>query len=448
MRIGWTTTSTLEEATKLASVSVKIGLAACAQIDGPVHSYYMWQGKLENSQEYRVTFKFLEKNASRLEDWIKENHAHEIPQWITIQADYVLPAYLNWMVGDSRDDSGRTVNLQQAVELSKLGNSLLRKRRFVEAEKTFRKALEYDSDNTYILVGLADLCRELHRFTESTDFYERTLALDPTNIFALRGMGDAYRGMDQSEKAHAYWKRYLEQNKDDIHVMTRLADSYLKLGNFKESEGYYLQALNVNGKDKYALLGLGNLYYKMGDQDHALLYFEKLLSLDGSYVAVLTMVGNIFRRRKEYDRASTYYEKAIQLEPGNTFALYGMGDSLRGLKNHEQAIQWWLKILDKEPQNQNLRSRVADAFYFLDRFDEAADHYHKSLAVGFDPYALLGLSRVYRHKGVLDEAEACCEKVLTQIPDDARFLEEMALVCDQKGDSEKAEEIRARIQGE
>ncbi|OKY77020.1 MAG: hypothetical protein BM485_00445 [Desulfobulbaceae bacterium DB1] len=438
MYIGWTTVSSREDAEKLAREAVSEKLVACAQVEGPIRSFYLWQENLKSEEEYRIVFKFLAKNAGRLEIWLKGNHPYEVPQWITVQAEHVLAEYLQWAKGNLQSDH------KKAIELSRQGSEFLKKRQWKDAEATFLEALEVDSENTYVLVGLGDVHRETGKFHKAIGFYEKTLEIDPLNMFALRGVGDSYRGLGQAGKAVSYWQRYLEQNQDDIHVLTRLADSYVKTGNFAESEGLYLKALSLDQTDKYALRGIGNLYYKLADHDKALAYFEKFIALDDTYIAVLTMAGNIYRRRKQYEKAAYFYEKALKQEPWNIFALYGMGDSQRGMKNHEGSIACWLKILEKEPQNQNLHSRVGDALVILGKLDDAMDHYRKSLKVNYDMFALLGMAKVHRLKKEYGEAENYLLQILEKNKDEERTLAELIHLYDETGEDAKARAIRAR----
>ncbi|MBI5558597.1 MAG: divalent cation tolerance protein CutA [Deltaproteobacteria bacterium] len=439
MYIGWTTVASREDAEKIAREAVQERLVACAQIDGPIRSFYLWQDKLTSDEEYRITFKFLAKNGGKLEVWLKENHPYELPQWVTVQAEHVLAEYLHWAKGNMQSDH------KKAIELSRQGSEFLKKRCWKEAENSFLEALEIDSENSYVLVGLGDLHRETGKFHKAIGFYEKTLELDPLNMFALRGVGDSYRGLGQAGKAITFWQRYLEQNSDDIHVLTRLADSYVKMGNFSESETLYLKALSLDGTDKYALRGIGNLYYKLADHDKALAYFEKFIALDDTYIAVLTMAGNIYRRRKQYERAVVFYEKALKQEPWNIFALYGMGDSQRGMRNYEESVSFWLKILEKEPQNQNLHSRVGDALVILGRLDEAITHYQQSMKTGFDQFAVLGMAKACRLKKAFGEAEKHCSQLLEKIPEDERTLSELLALYEDMGEKQKAEEIRRRL---
>nr|MBF0221146.1 divalent cation tolerance protein CutA [Desulfobulbaceae bacterium] len=444
MNIGWTTVANAGDAENMARELVEAHLAACVQIDGPITSFYRMDGHVENEQEYRVTVKFVSENTEKIEAWINDNHPYDIPQWLSISAERVNYSYRKWAESGVEQKTGHKPK-KDVLRLSKLGRNYLRKRRFHEAENVFLEALELDSKNAYILVGLGDTTRELKKYEGSISYYEKVLEFDSVNVFALRGIGDAYRGILQHKKAIPYWLRYLECNKDDIYVMVRLAESFNKTGNFEKAEAFYLKALAVNPEDKYALLGLGSLYYKIEDDEKALQLFEKLLGLDGGYVAVLTMVGNIYRRRKEYETAAEYYEKATSIEEWNTFALYGLGDSHRGLGNLEKAVFWWSKILHNEPNNQDLLTRVGDAMMNMDRSAESLEHYMRSLQVGFDLYALLGMSRLHRNHGDWLDAERCCLEILEKVPAHQRSLTELIEIYKGMGNKDKVNEIQSII---
>ena len=112
----------------------------------------------------------------------------------------------------------------------------------------------------------------------------------------------------------------------------------------------------------------------------------------------------------------------------------------------EKAVYWWGKILDQEPDNQTLWTRVGDALVSLDRFDDAVRHYHSSLKVGHDLYAVLGLARVAHKQGDFDKAVYHCEQALDVDKDNIRALETLARIYDDAGDSDKAQATRDRIE--
>lgn len=101
MFIAWTATANREDADRLAKGAVETHLAACAQVEGPVTSHYHWEGKLEQTVEFRICFKYLPANASQLGNWVHKHHPYAIPEWIEVSAENVGEKYLSWAMANS-----------------------------------------------------------------------------------------------------------------------------------------------------------------------------------------------------------------------------------------------------------------------------------------------------------------------------------------------------------
>jgi len=94
--VGWTTFSDDAGARHFAREIVESRLAACAQVSSPVESSYVWEGKFCAEREWRVTVKFLGRNATAVATFIRNRHPYAVPQWVAVRADYWLPEYLEW----------------------------------------------------------------------------------------------------------------------------------------------------------------------------------------------------------------------------------------------------------------------------------------------------------------------------------------------------------------
>lgn len=99
--VGWTTVASRDDATRLADEIVSRGLAACVQIEGPIHSTYRWDGKIERSEEFRLTLKFLGTQQGSLENYLLGHHPYEAPEWVVVRAEKVGEKYLSWARANS-----------------------------------------------------------------------------------------------------------------------------------------------------------------------------------------------------------------------------------------------------------------------------------------------------------------------------------------------------------
>ena len=91
-----TTTNSQENAEEIAKILVTDGLAACVQIDS-VTSFFKWEGKVSNEEEYRLMIKANTHNYRQIEEIIVKTHTYTLPQIIQLDIDNSLPAYFNWV---------------------------------------------------------------------------------------------------------------------------------------------------------------------------------------------------------------------------------------------------------------------------------------------------------------------------------------------------------------
>ena len=96
MFIAWTTLATRTDAEILATEVVSLGLAACAQVEGPIVSFYTWQGRPERTEEFRLCLKCLPDKLPALEAQVLGHHPYDTPEWIVVRADRVGEKYLSW----------------------------------------------------------------------------------------------------------------------------------------------------------------------------------------------------------------------------------------------------------------------------------------------------------------------------------------------------------------
>ncbi len=92
-----TTTDTAAEAEAIAQTLLESKVAACVQITSPVKSYYWWQGKIENADEFVCSIKTTSAQYPNVEDVIKEVHSYDEPEIIAVPITHGSESYLKWI---------------------------------------------------------------------------------------------------------------------------------------------------------------------------------------------------------------------------------------------------------------------------------------------------------------------------------------------------------------
>lgn len=89
-------------AEKLAEALVRNRLAACVNILAPCRSVYRWKGEVQHDEEHPLLIKTTQERYAALEAKIRKSHPYELPEIVAVPIERGLPAYLDWVAGETK----------------------------------------------------------------------------------------------------------------------------------------------------------------------------------------------------------------------------------------------------------------------------------------------------------------------------------------------------------
>jgi periplasmic divalent cation tolerance protein len=91
------TTSSYEEARKIADTLVDRKKAACVNIVPKVNSLFRWKGKIEEAEESLMVVKTRAELFPEVVSLVKSIHSYEVPEIIALPVVEGNPDYLEWL---------------------------------------------------------------------------------------------------------------------------------------------------------------------------------------------------------------------------------------------------------------------------------------------------------------------------------------------------------------
>jgi periplasmic divalent cation tolerance protein len=91
------TTSSAEEAGKIAEALLEARKAACVNIVPKIISRYWWQGKIEHEEESLLIIKTKASVLDEVAALIKRNHSYETPEVVAIPITGGSANFLEWL---------------------------------------------------------------------------------------------------------------------------------------------------------------------------------------------------------------------------------------------------------------------------------------------------------------------------------------------------------------
>jgi len=86
-------------AERLARTLVERRLAACVNLLAPCRSVYRWEGAVQQEDEHPLLIKTTAARYAALEEAIRADHPHDVPEIIALPVERGLAGYLEWVAG-------------------------------------------------------------------------------------------------------------------------------------------------------------------------------------------------------------------------------------------------------------------------------------------------------------------------------------------------------------
>ena len=146
-----------------------------------------------------------------------------------------------------------------------------------EAITAYKKALEYDPENTKLLMILGNVLQGQGKVEEAIEYFELAVSYGDEDV--LPAVGAAYMSMDCFEEAKTVLIRYAKNNPLDVKTNYYLSKCSYELGQTEAALMYVENALMAaNGDyDDLLLYQAAVLYEDAGDWDRALEYMEEYI---------------------------------------------------------------------------------------------------------------------------------------------------------------------------
>ncbi len=94
-----------EEAARIGRTLVVERLAACANVVGPIHSVYRWQGAVEEAAEHLLLVKARAADLPALEARVRALHSYQVPEVVALRVTAGSAPYLAWLAESTARDA-------------------------------------------------------------------------------------------------------------------------------------------------------------------------------------------------------------------------------------------------------------------------------------------------------------------------------------------------------
>ena len=100
--VVFSTFPSADKAAEVARTLVTEGLAACANLVGPVRSIYKWKGELQDDTETLAVIKTTRETFPAMNARLVELHPYEVAEVIALPVEAGHAPYLDWIAAETQ----------------------------------------------------------------------------------------------------------------------------------------------------------------------------------------------------------------------------------------------------------------------------------------------------------------------------------------------------------
>ncbi|UCD17109.1 MAG: tetratricopeptide repeat protein [Candidatus Zixiibacteriota bacterium] len=313
----------------------------------------------------------------------------------------------------------------------------------------------------------------MKRYEDAEKYARLALEIKPDYLDPLLSLGHIYYALKRPDSAEEYYKKYLDAHeaylKSPVNeqiillsIQARHVAYYhlgllkLQQGAYSDAEAYLLKALQELDPYLDSYLALTRIYLERKEVDKAITYIEKELAWHPDSDLAHLYKGRYFVLIDQRQVAEKYYLKALELTADSAEVLRQAGCFLTnqgcfehavpalkkltemypnyidgwmylakacyGYGQYRDALDAYRRYLEFRPDDAEIINDLANCYFKLQDYKNAETHFARALEVNSDlAYSYRNLGLVKLHLGKLKEALTLLESYTSTAPDDVEI---------------------------
>ena len=265
---------------------------------------------------------------------------------------------------------------------------------------------------------------------QAIDEYKKALEFDPNNSLIFSEMAQSYLRNNRLREAADTAAKAIAIDKDDIEAHKLLTTIYLQaIGRATAQQPPSPETINsaihefeeiirIDTTERQSFLMLARLYQIKGDRDKATEIYKKFLGIEPGSEEGVTALAKLHMDAGNYKEAADLLETFVKERPDSDTALQTLGEVYSELQDYSKAADAYGRASELDPDDIEIKKAQAQALFLADKFDEAVKRYEEiAKAEPEDGLALLRLGQIYRRQMKYDLARQNLQKAAEAFPD-------------------------------
>lgn len=227
------------------------------------------------------------------------------------------------------------------------------------------------------------------KIPDAMNTFKEMLNVHPRIAESIVRLGSAAFQEELYESAAAYFRTALFLDPKSLSTYMRLGLAFHRLKDLKKAENAFRLVIKSAPQYAEAYTQLTRVLMDSDQLDEAVISGKKAVELAPQDIHAHLNLGHVYNKRGETRLAVQQYRQALAIDNDFPNANYNLGYTLRLEGKLKESIPYLEKALRLQPHYPDAHIALAQAYWSLNDFEKAWDHYyHRWHLHGVDPTKL------------------------------------------------------------
>lgn len=267
------------------------------------------------------------------------------------------------------------------------GIALFKKNKQEEALVQFQKSRDLykngtGKENSGVLNWVGVTQQRLNKWPDAQVTYEKVVELDSDYPEARNNLAYTYQKLNVLDKAETEYLKAIQLKPDFLVAHYNLAKVFLLEKKFDEALIQYEKVLELKPNDNMssdAIYQIGNISFDKKDYDKASEFYKKALEKNAKNPAVLSKLARIEYERGDKQKAMDQFNSVIDLNPQFYESLLWLGKGSIDGKRLNEAMGFYGKALEVNPYDPEIHFELGKLFFTLEQYNNSIKQFQDTL---------------------------------------------------------------------
>ncbi len=279
----------------------------------------------------------------------------------------------------------------------------------------YRKSLEANSRNSYLYGKTGRTLLRQKKYAEAEKMFLKAISLDEKEAENYLNLGLVYYYKKSYDKAVSFIEKGLKIKEFPSYRMV-LCDLYASTGQYEKSLVSYRILIDTFPSNFLLHYNSGLLLKNLERLNEAEDAFLKAIKLQPAFFKSYIELGSIYEKSNRTEDALNNYKKAMELSPDDPVAYEKLTELYIKQSNWQEVENILIKAVKRNVQSSMINQVLGSISFQNKRYAEAEFYYKRALMIKEDPAIWFNLGIVHDKMGNKKEMEKCMRRVIELDP--------------------------------